>query len=453
MFETEFVTRAKQLVAEQGRTLEAQYKKASADKSSDLKNQLEANRATQNGLRDLTMNLIAPERGSMRQQILEAGALQAVRSEQIKLEKAQRNLDQAMAKVNEADGFKQLQKAAKAYEKAQSALEIRKLQVETTPAKFSLTEVMSTVANAVQHPVETAKTVVQSLRFKLGIFDPVAVRNLIVIEKAKVLNEANAKDIAVNMGRLYDIKAAEKMKLEAQTPEQHQTAKAAYEKALANASELFGDKFTEKINSEGFEAALKMADVTEVFFEEKSWQKANKDENGKPTPSFAEIYAKFCKSSPEAQRAYFENNVELRSKIDEALNTKATAEYKQDVIEAYADFAPYSLVTESTKYENLLVLRTFSKAFGLAGLRVGFGVGNSEIASWLRSAQSPFSVNIMAQEATRLVLENQRIYDAFVKQVIEERKYLKAELEMVNGVRAVDSDANFILFRVIGKDF
>jgi histidinol-phosphate aminotransferase len=121
--------------------------------------------------------------------------------------------------------------------------------------------------------------------------------------------------------------------------------------------------------------------------------------------------------------------------------------------EAYADFAPYSLVTESTKYENLLVLRTFSKAFGLAGLRIGFGVGNSEIASWLRSAQSPFSVNIMAQEATRLVLENQRIYDTFVKQVIEERKYLKAELEMVNGVRAVDSDANFILFRVIGKDF
>jgi len=120
--------------------------------------------------------------------------------------------------------------------------------------------------------------------------------------------------------------------------------------------------------------------------------------------------------------------------------------------EAYVDFAPYSLVREAAKYHNLLVLRTFSKSFGLAGLRIGYGVGNSEIIEWLRAAQSPFSVNSVAQEACRLVLENKRIYESFVKRVIEERKYLMAELEMVNGIKPFESDANFILIKVIGGD-
>ncbi|MDI9643887.1 MAG: histidinol-phosphate transaminase [Candidatus Verstraetearchaeota archaeon] len=116
--------------------------------------------------------------------------------------------------------------------------------------------------------------------------------------------------------------------------------------------------------------------------------------------------------------------------------------------EAYVDFAPYSLSGECTKYENLLVLRTFSKAFGIAALRAGYCLGNSRIIEWLRAAQSPFSVNSAAQQMVRLVLENRKVYDSFVKQVIEERNYLTAELEMVPGVEAYESDANFILFRL-----
>ncbi len=118
------------------------------------------------------------------------------------------------------------------------------------------------------------------------------------------------------------------------------------------------------------------------------------------------------------------------------------------VDEAYADFAPYSLLREAPKYPNLLVLRTFSKAFGLAGLRIGYGLANAEIIGWLRSAQSPFSINSVAQQAARLTLENKNVYDSFVKNVIEERSYLMAELQMINGVTPFQSDANFILFRV-----
>jgi len=118
--------------------------------------------------------------------------------------------------------------------------------------------------------------------------------------------------------------------------------------------------------------------------------------------------------------------------------------------EAYADFAPQSLVREAPKYPNLLVLRTFSKAYGLAGLRIGYGAGDSEIIDWMRAAQSPFSVNSIAQETCRLVLDNKRIYTSFIMRVMEERKYLLAELQMVNGVVPYDSDANFVLFRLMG---
>ncbi|MEJ5292666.1 MAG: histidinol-phosphate transaminase [Candidatus Methanosuratincola sp.] len=116
--------------------------------------------------------------------------------------------------------------------------------------------------------------------------------------------------------------------------------------------------------------------------------------------------------------------------------------------EAYVDFAPYSLMGECTQYENLLVMKTFSKAFGMAGLRAGYCVGNARLLEWLRAAQSPFSVNSVAQEMIRLVLENRKVYESFIRQVIEERNYLMAELEMLSGVEAYESDANFILFRL-----
>mgnify|MGYP000545471043 CR=1 FL=1 len=134
---------------------------------------------------------------------------------------------------------------------------------------------------------------------------------------------------------------------------------------------------------------------------------------------------------------------------DEVLKIVKEADRLVVVDEAYADFAPYSLVDEAVKYQNLLVLRTFSKAYGLAGLRIGYCVGDHELIEWIRAAQSPFSVNAIAQEQVRAVLSNKEIYDIFVRKVVEERGYLMAEFEMINGVQPFHSDANFILFRIL----
>ncbi|MCC6013783.1 MAG: histidinol-phosphate transaminase [Candidatus Verstraetearchaeota archaeon] len=117
--------------------------------------------------------------------------------------------------------------------------------------------------------------------------------------------------------------------------------------------------------------------------------------------------------------------------------------------EAYADFASYSIFMEAPKYDNLIVLRSFSKSHGLAGLRIGYGVGNSEIIRYLKSVQSPYSVNSIAQEVCKFVLRNKHVYDHFINLVKNEREYLIAELSTIKEIKVFPSSANFILIKLL----
>jgi histidinol-phosphate aminotransferase len=73
--------------------------------------------------------------------------------------------------------------------------------------------------------------------------------------------------------------------------------------------------------------------------------------------------------------------------------------------EAYAEFAPETFVDLVPRYENLLVTRTFSKAFGLAGLRVGYGVGSTALVGLIERARGPYKVNSFAERAVLASLE------------------------------------------------
>ena len=73
--------------------------------------------------------------------------------------------------------------------------------------------------------------------------------------------------------------------------------------------------------------------------------------------------------------------------------------------EAYAEFAPESFTMLAARSERLLVTRTFSKAFGLAGLRVGYGVGSSDVVDLVMRARGPYKVNAFAEEAAIATLE------------------------------------------------
>lgn len=114
------------------------------------------------------------------------------------------------------------------------------------------------------------------------------------------------------------------------------------------------------------------------------------------------------------------------------------------VDEAYGEFSDYSVVDWIEDYENLLVLRTFSKAFGLAGLRVGYGIGNVELIKALERVRPPFSVNSLAQEAAIAALEDIEFMERSREKILEGRKNLQEELEDI-GFDILDSSANFVM--------
>jgi len=123
------------------------------------------------------------------------------------------------------------------------------------------------------------------------------------------------------------------------------------------------------------------------------------------------------------------------------------------VDEAYVEFAGYSVAKEFKKRQNLLVLRTFSKAFGLAGLRVGYAVGNPELIEALEQVRAPFSVNRLAQAAAIAALRDRRYLRKVITMVRKGRTYLRRELSRL-GMRVLPSDANFLMVDVtpLGTD-
>ncbi|HET7180251.1 MAG TPA: histidinol-phosphate transaminase [Chryseosolibacter sp.] len=118
--------------------------------------------------------------------------------------------------------------------------------------------------------------------------------------------------------------------------------------------------------------------------------------------------------------------------------------------EAYIDFAKSnSFIRELKKYPNLVVLQTFSKAWGLAGLRLGMCFASNEIISILNKIKYPYNVNIRTQELALDALENAYRKDIWVDEILKEKDTLAAELNSLALVNKIfPSDANFFLVRV-----
>jgi histidinol-phosphate aminotransferase len=119
------------------------------------------------------------------------------------------------------------------------------------------------------------------------------------------------------------------------------------------------------------------------------------------------------------------------------------------VDEAYGEYADYSVVQLINKYENLVVLRTFSKAFGLAGLRLGYAVANPSLANAISKIPAPYAINIVSLTMGRKLLENIGMMKQAVAALKEERTKLTNSLNEIEGVEAFDSRANFVLFNTI----
>jgi histidinol-phosphate aminotransferase len=121
------------------------------------------------------------------------------------------------------------------------------------------------------------------------------------------------------------------------------------------------------------------------------------------------------------------------------------------VDEAYIHFSnEESLVSEINNFPNLVVLQTFSKAWGLAGLRVGFAFANAAIIELFNKVKPPYNVSQIAQEAILQAFENKSEVDTNISDIIFERKKLIENLRKLQIITNIyPTDANFVLIRTV----
>lgn len=121
------------------------------------------------------------------------------------------------------------------------------------------------------------------------------------------------------------------------------------------------------------------------------------------------------------------------------------------VDEAYINFSRQrSFIQELTEYPNLVVMQTLSKAWGLAALRVGMAFASEDIISVFNKIKPPYNINQASQELALQALDNIDQVNGWIKETVEERAKLEAELVKLPIVEQVyPSDANFLLVRTV----
>lgn len=104
------------------------------------------------------------------------------------------------------------------------------------------------------------------------------------------------------------------------------------------------------------------------------------------------------------------------------------------------------------RYANLVVLRTFSKWAGLAGLRVGYGLLTEELAAHIWKIKQPYNVNLAAQVAAQASLQDLEYLQANIGRIVAERERMLVALAQLPWLQVYPSRANFILCRVLDGD-
>ena len=124
------------------------------------------------------------------------------------------------------------------------------------------------------------------------------------------------------------------------------------------------------------------------------------------------------------------------------------------VDQAYVDFADEKeLLAELSDIQNLVLIRTFSKAWGLAGARFGYSISDEFIVKILMKVKAPYTINKLTESVILQAISKSGIKDEFLKLIESEKNRLIEELENIELVREVyATDANFILFKVDNAD-
>ncbi len=120
--------------------------------------------------------------------------------------------------------------------------------------------------------------------------------------------------------------------------------------------------------------------------------------------------------------------------------------------EAYVEFSDSSAIKLTDSYENLIIMRTFSKFFGLAGLRIGYGIcKDTKVVSALEKVRLPFCINHIAVVAGVEAIRCLDYYKKVRNKIVDERERLYRELSKFEGIEVFPSKANFLLVKVKGN--
>ena len=148
-----------------------------------------------------------------------------------------------------------------------------------------------------------------------------------------------------------------------------------------------------------------------------------------------------CLANPNSPTGNITDQRDILTILDTGLPTL--------IDEAYYEFSGETVLPLTSRYQNLVVLRTFSKWAGLAGLRVGYGIFPPGIARYLMAIKMPYNVNVAAHLAVRESLRDIDYLRDRVKDIIAERERLFAELMKIDFLKPFPSQANFILCSII----
>jgi len=124
------------------------------------------------------------------------------------------------------------------------------------------------------------------------------------------------------------------------------------------------------------------------------------------------------------------------------------------VDEAYIDFSTQkSAITLLLEYPNLVVMQTFSKAWGLAGLRLGMAFSSKEVVGFLNSVKPPYNINFLTQKTAEKILNEKQRVQENIQKILFQRRRLEGELRELKFVKKIHpSDANFLLVKVERAD-
>lgn len=136
-------------------------------------------------------------------------------------------------------------------------------------------------------------------------------------------------------------------------------------------------------------------------------------------------------------------------KINEIMGLLETLKDKLIIIdEAYVEFADYNLSNIVNEYNNVIIMRTFSKAFGLAGARIGYFLSNEEISDIFNQyIQLPYPLSSFSMQLAIEALENIQIINKSIEIIKRERSKIFNRLNKIEKIKIFKSDSNFFFFQ------